>query len=123
MWAVDPNADRNGVNALYYAALRLRIATRDRYGVLQSLGLLAYVLCSADDTSDLGYIRAAVLLGLQDRMQDRKELPIPALNANAIAFAKAVVAQKVSPSAYLPAAFAAASSSATRAPCNVLPSE
>ena len=50
-------------------------------------------------------------------------LHVELLNANAIAFAKAVVAQKVSPSAYLPAAFAAASSSATRAPCSVLPSE
>ena len=84
IWAADPSPDRAAVERLLKVALKSRHDIGDRYGILQIFGLLAHVICTAKDSGEEDYRRAAILLGIQDAMQDQKELPIPALNNKAI---------------------------------------
>ncbi len=95
IWGADPSPDRSSVEDLLKTALKSRHDIGDRYGILQIFGLLAHVICTAKDSADEDYRRAAILLGIQDAMQDQKELPIPALNNKAINDARDVIRIKI----------------------------
>jgi hypothetical protein len=95
IWGAHPNPDRAAVEHLLQIALKSRHDIGDRYGILQIFGLLAHVICTAKNTGEQDYRRAAILLGIQDAMQDQKELPIPALNRKAINDARNVLRTKL----------------------------
>jgi non-specific serine/threonine protein kinase len=95
IWYAHPNPDRAEVERLLQTALKSRHDIGDRYGILQIFGLLAHVICTAKNTGEQDYRRAAILLGIQDAMQDQKELPIPALNNKAINDARNVLRTKL----------------------------
>jgi predicted ATPase/DNA-binding winged helix-turn-helix (wHTH) protein len=95
IWEAHPSPDRASVEDLLKIALKSRHDIGDRYGILQIFGLLAHVICTAKDGREEDYRRAAILLGIQDAMQDQKELPIPALNNKAINAARDVLRTKL----------------------------
>jgi non-specific serine/threonine protein kinase len=95
IWGAHPNPDRASVERLLQIALKSRHDIGDRYGILQIFGLLAHLICTAKASGTEDYRRAAILLGIQDAMQDQKEIPIPALNDKAIKNAREVLRTKL----------------------------
>jgi predicted ATPase len=97
IWRCHPNPPQVKVEGLLKEAVQSRYTTGDRYGLLQIFGLVAAVISMSPKARIIDVMRAAILLGAQEGMQDQKELPIPALNTKLIKDARSICRAQLSP--------------------------